>query len=81
MPEEMPLVALALPDAGLPIANLLKQAGLVASTSEALRMVGQGAVKLDGQRVDDKALVLVAEGEVVAQVGKRRWARLTLSRA
>ena len=81
MPEDMPAVALALPDAGLPIANLLKQAGLVASTSEGLRMVGQGAVKLDGQRVDDKALVLVSEGEVVAQVGKRRWARLTLSRA
>ena len=80
MPDDMPAVALMLSAEGLPIANLLKQAGLVASTSEGLRMIGQGAVKLDGQRIDDKGLVLQDEGEVIAQVGKRRWARVTLSR-
>ncbi len=81
MPEDMPAVSLTIEANGLPIANLLKQAGLVGSTSEGLRMIGQGAVKLDGERVEDKALVLSDEGEIVAQVGKRRWARITLSRA
>ncbi|MCB1915526.1 MAG: tyrosine--tRNA ligase [Rhodocyclaceae bacterium] len=81
MPDDMPAVALALPEDGIPIANLLKEAGLVASTSEGLRMIGQGAVRLDGQRVEDKALVLCGEGEIVAQVGKRRWCRVCLGRS
>jgi len=80
MPEDMPEVRIVLEGGGMPIANMLKQAGLVGSTSEGLRMIGQGAVKLDGERVEDKALVLSDEGQIVAQVGKRRWARVTLSR-
>ena len=78
LPAQMPEVSLDVPPQGLPIAQLLKQAGLVASTSEALRQIAGGAVRLDGQRVEDKGLVVAAGREVVAQVGKRRFARVTL---
>ena len=63
---------------GIAIANLLKQAALTASTSEALRMIAQGGVKLDGEKVTDKALKLTAGRQVVLQVGKRKFARVTL---
>ena len=59
------------------VAQMLKQAGLVSSTSEAIRMIEQGGVKLDGEKVSDKALKLNA-GVIVAQVGKRKFARVTL---
>jgi tyrosyl-tRNA synthetase len=79
MPEDMPEVELqAGDDRGLPIANLLKEAGLVSSTSEALRMLKQGAVRLDGERVEDRSTVLATGTEVVAQVGKRRFARVRI---
>ena len=64
---------------GIAIANLLKEAGLTASTSEALRMIAQGGVKLDGEKVSDKALKLAAGATVVVQVGKRKFARVTLA--
>ncbi|KAA6185207.1 tyrosine--tRNA ligase [Thiohalocapsa marina] len=65
--------------AGLPIANLLKAAGLVGSTSEALRMIAQGAVKIDGERISDpKAACSPGECHVY-QVGKRRFARVRVS--
>jgi tyrosyl-tRNA synthetase len=79
MPDEMQELELAARDrAGLPIANVLKDAGLVKSTSEALRMVAQGAVRLDGERVEDKGLVVPTGGSHVCQVGKRRFARVTV---
>ncbi|MFA7388265.1 MAG: tyrosine--tRNA ligase [Thiohalobacteraceae bacterium] len=78
LPDDMPEVELVGPAAGLPIANLLRDAGLTSSTSEALRMLGQGAVRIDGNRVDDRAFVLQAPATVVAQVGKRRCARIKL---
>jgi tyrosyl-tRNA synthetase len=62
----------------MPIGALLKAAGLVPSTSEGLRMVEQGGVRIDGGVVSDKALRLGA-GTVVVQVGKRKFARVTLS--
>ena len=68
---------LALAGAPLPIGALLKQAGLVPSTSEALRLVEQGGVRIDGNAVSDKALK-VAAGTFVVQVGKRKFARVTL---
>jgi len=68
---------LALAGAPLPIGALLKQAGLVPSTSEALRLVEQGGVRIDGSVVSDKALK-VAAGTFVVQVGKRKFARVTL---
>ncbi|KKA45381.1 MULTISPECIES: tyrosine--tRNA ligase [unclassified Salinivibrio] len=74
MPDEMPSFTF---EQGMAIANLLKEAGLVNSTSDALRMVRQGAVKIDGEKVEDTKLVPAA-GEAVYQVGKRKFARVTL---
>jgi tyrosyl-tRNA synthetase len=78
LPEDMPVVTLRSPNDGLPIAQVLKQAGLVPSVSEAARMIEQGGVKLDGEKVADKALKLASGTTVVAQVGKRRFARITI---
>lgn len=78
LPEEMPEVELQAPEGGLPIWSLLKEAGLTPSTSEARRMLKQGAVKLDGERITDANLALPAGARHVLQVGKRRFARVTL---
>ena len=78
MPDEMPEVTVQAPDGGILIAQLLKQANLTPSTSEAQRMIEQGGVKLDGERVSDKALKIPAGRTVVAQVGKRKWAKITI---
>jgi tyrosyl-tRNA synthetase len=78
VPDEMPEVELAAPDeTGVGIAALLKQAGLAPSTSEAVRNVEQGGVRVDGARVADRALHL-RRGTYVVQVGKRKWARVTV---
>lgn len=80
MPEEIESLALSAPnEEGLPIANLLKDAGLVKSTSEAIRMIGQGAVRIDGERIEDARLVLPRGSEHVYQVGKRRFARVQVN--
>lgn len=79
MPEEMEEITLTLTGDGYPIANLLKDAGLVSSTSEALRMIGQGAVRMDGERVDDRGLLLARNTRAIVQVGKRRFARVTIT--
>jgi tyrosyl-tRNA synthetase len=78
MPENMPSVQLTAPSGGLPIANLLKGAGLVSSTSEALRMIEQGGVRIQGERVEDKGLKVSAGTILIAQVGKRRFARVSI---
>ena len=78
LPEDMPEATVASTDGQIAIANLLKQAGLVASTSEALRIIDQGGVKLDGEKVSDKALQLKTGAVVVAQVGKRKFGRVTV---
>jgi tyrosyl-tRNA synthetase len=78
MPEQMPEVEVAAPAGRLPIANVLKEAGLVGSTSEALRMLKQGAVRLDGERAVDRALEFAVGETLVCQVGKRRFARVTI---
>lgn len=75
MPEEMPEFTF---EAGIAITNLLKDAGLVNSTSDAMRMIRQGAVKQDGEKVEDTKLVPAA-GTMVYQVGKRKFARVTIS--
>ena len=79
IPDDMPEVEVALSDEGVAIANLLKEAGLVGSTSEAMRMIKQGAVKIDGEKVSDTKLTFTEAGEAVYQVGKRKFARITLS--
>ncbi|MCB1933433.1 tyrosine--tRNA ligase [Accumulibacter sp.] len=79
IPDDIP--ELQLPGVGrsLGIAQVLKQAGLTASTSEALRMIDQGGVKIDGCRVDDRQLLLTSgPGSVVLQVGKRKFARVRI---
>jgi tyrosyl-tRNA synthetase len=78
MPENMPEVTLVAGDAGLPIAQLAKQAGLVESTSEALRLIAQRGLKVDGEVVADKALAVGRGATVVVQAGKRKFARVTL---
>lgn len=75
IPDEMPEVALA---HGIAIANLLKDAGLVDSTSDAMRMIQQGGVKMDGEKISDTKLIPEA-GTAVYQVGKRKFARVILS--
>ena len=78
MPEEIADISLQCQGGKLGIAHLLKAAGLVSSTSEAFRMIKQGAVKIDGERVEDRALELDAGSTNVYQVGKRKFARVSL---
>ena len=79
LPEDMPEVSLAAGGEGIPIANVLKNAGLTPSTSEALRMIRQGAVRIDGERVSDPKLLLMAGTRCICQVGKRRFAQVVIS--
>ena len=74
----MPEISVSASGGSIVVPQLLKQAGLVDSTSEAMRMIQQGAVKLDGERVNDRAVVVEAGKVVVAQVGKRKFARITI---
>ena len=79
VPENIPDVTLSTGGRALAIVQILKQAGLTASTSEAMRMIEQGGVKLNGDKVSDKALKLSTGGPFVIQVGKRKFARVLLS--
>ena len=79
IPDEVPEVAIKIAEASVSVPQLLKQAGLVASTSEAMRAIDQGGVKLDGEKVSDKHQQVAKGTEVVAQVGKRKFARVTIS--
>lgn len=79
IPDDMPELTITLASEGMGIASLLKEANLVTSTSEAMRMIKQGAVKIDGDKVDDPKLQLNTAGESVYQVGKRKFARITLA--
>ncbi|MDM8567207.1 tyrosine--tRNA ligase [Candidatus Halobeggiatoa sp. HSG11] len=76
MPDDMPLVELTGDE--LPIANLLKNAGLTSSTSDAIRMLKQGAVRIDGEKISDRSLKIAKGSESVYQVGKRKFARVKL---
>ena len=78
LPEDIRDVALETNGAGMPIAQLAKQAGIVDSTSEALRLIAQRGLKVDGEVVTDKALVIPAGRTVVVQAGKRKFARVTV---
>jgi len=78
-PDVVEEVILTAPEAGIPIANALKQAGLTETTSEAIRMLGQGGVKIDGEKVSNKSLLLPPGTSAVFQIGKRKFARITIS--
>lgn len=78
VPDDLPEIIIETESTELPIANLLKNAGLVESTSEAFRMIQQGGVKIDGVKVEDRNL-LISKGTIaVIQVGKRKFARVTI---
>ena len=79
MPEDIPEKALDTAGEGIGIAAALSQCKLTSSNSEAFRMIKQGAVKLDGEKVEDKGLNLDKGQVLVAQVGKRKFARITLT--
>jgi tyrosyl-tRNA synthetase len=79
MPDDIEEITVASKDGGLGIAYLLKEAGLVASTSEAFRMIKQGAVRIDGERVADRETALDAGSTHVYQVGKRKIAKVNLT--
>jgi tyrosyl-tRNA synthetase len=79
MPEEIRTVSVAATGGRLGIAHLLKEAGLVASTSEAFRMIKQGAVRIDGEKVEDRAIEIDAGTTHVFQVGKRKFARVSVA--
>ncbi len=81
LPENIPEITLAAPPEGLPLARVLKEAGLVASNGEGNRMIEQKAVRVDSQRVEDRALMLVPGGSHLLQVGSRRYARVLVKAA
>jgi tyrosyl-tRNA synthetase len=79
VPDDIPEVSLSAAGGALSIAQLLKQSGLMASTSEALRMVDQGGVKIDGTKIEDRNLTFAAGSDIVVQVGKRKFARVIIA--
>ncbi len=79
IPDDLPEVNVVAGAEGLALFQVLKQAGLTGSTSEAMRMIEQGAVRLNGERADDKGLRLCAGEKVVLQVGKRKFAAVVLT--
>jgi tyrosyl-tRNA synthetase len=79
LPENMPEHVITLDAEPIPLTQVLKRVGLTASTSEAMRMIDQGGVRLNGEKVSDKALGLPKGAVVVLQVGKRKFARVTLA--
>jgi tyrosyl-tRNA synthetase len=78
IPDDIPEVQLEAPPEGLSVLQLLKLAGLVPSTSEAMRQIAGGGVRLDSEKVSDKGLLITKGSTVVAQVGKRKYARVSL---
>ena len=78
IPDEMPEVTVKSSQGFIMLANLLKEANLVASTSEARKMIEQGAVRIDQERVSDAKLMIKADSSHIYQVGKRRFAKVTV---
>ena len=79
VPDDIPELDFDAPDGGYPIANLLKDAGLCSSTSDAMRMIQQGAAKIDGEKVADKTVKIQPGASGVFQVGKRKFAKVTVN--
>ncbi len=79
LPDDMPEIELKIEGSHFTLANLLKEAGLVASTSEAIRMINQDAVKIDGEKVTDAKIELALDVDHVYQVGKRKFARVKIT--
>ncbi len=79
IPEDIAEFTIESVDGEIPLVQVLKQAGLTSSTSEAIRMIGQGGVKIDGEKVSDKALRLGRGSSAVLQIGKRKYARVVVA--
>jgi len=79
IPDDIPELSFDAPDDGYPIANLLKDAGLCGSTSDAMRMIQQGAAKIDGEKIADKSVRVMKGTEGVFQVGKRKFAKVSVN--
>lgn len=79
IPSDLPEIKLVAPE-GLLIGNVLKEAGMVSSTSDAMRMINSGAVRIDGERINDEKLKLKPESSHIYQVGKHRIAKIILAR-
>ena len=79
MPSDIPDVTVSAGEEGVQIARMLKEAGLVSSTSDGNRMIDQGGVRIQGESVSDKSLRFKAGEELIVQVGKRKWARIHLA--
>ncbi len=77
IPEEIPEKSIEVGKSGMPICHVLKISGLVASTSEGMRMIKQGAVRIDGERINNRSLIIGPNQNAVFQVGKRRFARIS----
>lgn len=81
LPDDMPQMSIQGENGdGLPLVQILKQSGLTASTSEAIRMIKQGGVKLNGEKVKDKSLIIMSEETITIQVGKRKFARVSITK-
>lgn len=78
IPDEVPEVSVTIEGESIGVAQLLKLAGLVVSTSEAFRSIEQGGIKIDGEKVSDKALAIKKGSNIIAQVGKRKFANVTI---
>ena len=78
IPDDIPELSFDAPAEGYPIANLLKDAGLCGSTSDAMRMIQQGAAKIDGEKIADKSVRIMQGAEGVFQVGKRKFAKIII---
>jgi len=79
MPDDMPELTIEAEEGDIAIANLLKEAGLVVSTSDAMRMIKQGAAKIDSEKITDNKLRIATGTTAVYQVGKRKFAKITVS--
>ena len=77
-PDDLQEMTIPCADRTIPIAQLLKQSGLTASTSESLRMIDQGGVRINGERVADRNLRISRDQTLVLQVGKRKFVRVVL---
>ncbi|UJP06017.1 MAG: tyrosine--tRNA ligase [Nitrosomonas sp.] len=78
LPDQIPEKHIQISESEIPLVQVLKQTGLTESTSEALRMIEQGAVKIDHQRIEDKLLKMRRGEQVVIQIGKRKFARISI---
>jgi len=78
MPDDIPEQTISINEADIALTKLLKAAGLVASTSEAMRMIKQGAVKIDGKKVEDTKQIVDLQSDAIYQVGKRKFAKISV---